>query len=246
VGKSAFAGFVTLRNTQATGHGALILSYEMKPEKWRERFISAETGINTWMARKRGATREQRERMAQAAKAIGKLPIHVHNSVGMGVDDIQSVVRRTKIKEPGLSLVVLDYVGLVKPRQGQEPRLCMREASNTMKQLAMELDIVVFLLAQLNRESQKDKVVRAPRLIDLKDCGDLEQDADMVYLLHRDAKIKPEDTPTYPVNVEVAKNRNGLIGATTILFDSHTLRYLDPSEEREPERKAVDDRDLDY
>lgn len=122
------------------------------------------------------------------------------------------------MKPKGLGLIIIDYCQLIGARDRKAPReQQVAEISQSLKNLAKELDIPVLLLCQLNRSSEQAK--RPPILSDLRESGQLEQDADSVLFLHK------EDPETNIVTCDIAKNRNGPIGKTKLEFNKPTQRF---------------------
>lgn len=132
-------------------------------------------------------------------------------------------IRREKAIH-GLRLVVVDYLGLLDLGQpGKVPRWeRVSEASRALKVLALELQIVVLLAVQLNREADGG----APTLGALRDSGALEQDADRVLLLHRTEEKKTEDKQYSRIFVDLAKNRHGRTGRIELMFDGEHVKFF--------------------
>src|SRR5699024_9435862 len=130
---------------------------------------------------------------------------------------LAQVIRYAKTlqRRQGLAAMVIDYIGLLDSPKGMDERETITEASKRLKQLAVDLNIPVIVLSQLNRgiESRDNK---EPRLSDLRMSGSLEQDADVVLLLHRDLRESAHE-----IKIIVAKNRQGMTGDMTLDFAGH-------------------------
>jgi len=140
---------------------------------------------------------------------------------------IKAKIRALKLKEPKLELVILDYVGLIKDSNFRERYREIGEISAEAKSLAMELKVTFVLVSQLNRDADD----RPPRLSDLRESGNLEQDADLVGLLFQPSKFDPSQ-PQDLVYLNVAKNRHGATGVIELRFNEETVSFSDWTRER--------------
>ena len=162
-------------------------------------------------------------KMMNAIGTYAKLPIF-YDDAGYQMDSgIMSKARKVKA-EKGLSLVVIDYLQLVraseKPKSREET---IASISRNFKAMAKELQVPVIALAQLNRECEKEK--RRPLLSDLRESGGIEQDADAIIFIHRDHEYNP-DKPESEAEAVVAKNRDGGTGIIDLVWNgSYTNFY---------------------
>jgi replicative DNA helicase len=140
---------------------------------------------------------------------------------------VEARIRRAKARRPGLKLVVIDYIGLIRGERGQDTHATMKMISNGLAGLKKELNITILCLAQLNRacEDRRDK---RPMISDLRDCGDLEQDADHVLLVQRPCKYDEWQRHTSALWVKEGKGRHGRNLETCLVFDAPTQR-IDPT-----------------
>jgi replicative DNA helicase len=135
-----------------------------------------------------------------------------------------------KLKEPSLALAIIDYVGLLSaPVPKGERHIEVGRISSEAKGLAIELDMGVLLLSQLNRlvEGRTDK---RPKLSDLRESGSLEQDGDVVGLLYRGAYYDEPGEPRDKAELEIAKNRDGATGRIYLTFTEETASFTDWAE----------------
>lgn len=162
-------------------------------------------------------------RVANALEVIRELPLYVHDQAGLSIAQIRAECRRLRSEE-GLDAVVIDYVQLmgdVVDRRDARRYDQLEETSRRTKALAEELQLPVLLLSQLSRAPEKRTDPR-PRLSDLRECGALEQDADVVGLLHR--KNHREGGLTY---LFLEKQRNGPTGTIKLSLDRPVVRFRD-------------------
>lgn len=152
------------------------------------------------------------DRIARKGSKVGDWPLRVDDTAGQSLAQLRARARSTK-RRMGLGLLVVDYLQLMAARDRRVPReQQVGELSEGLKNLAKELRIPVVALAQLNRGSA-DRQDKRPVISDLRESGRIEQDADHVWLLHRQDMVDPNST-TGELEVYVAKNRNGVQGET--------------------------------
>jgi len=153
---------------------------------------------------------------AYAAKA----PFYITDAVrGIGIDELCAAIRR-RVRKHGIRLVIIDYLQKVRAREKQEKKTYeIGEVSSALRSLAVSTGAALVTLAQLNRESEKDKG-RPPRLSDLGDSKQIEQDADTVILIHR-----KREEQSGPASLIVAKQRDGEVGIVKMYFNGPFARF---------------------
>ena len=201
-------------------------SLEMTSEELVARLLSAEARINSQNMRRGAIKDDEWEKISLGMNSLAQMPIYIDDSGSVTVTEIRSRCRRLQ-SGAGLSAVFIDYLQLVRP--GTLTRNANRneelsEICRTLKATAKDLHIPIIALAQLNRavESRQEK---RPMLSDLRDSGSIEQEADMVAFLYRDAYYNPETSPE-PDLTEfiISKQRNGPTGTVKLRFlKEHTL-----------------------
>ena len=163
-----------------------------------------------------------------AASKLAASPIFIDDTSGMSVLEMRAKARRLKA-EHGLSLVVVDYLQLMRGRGNAERREQeISEISRSLKGLAKELRVPVIALSQLNRGVETRGGNKKPTLADLRESGAIEQDADVIIFLYRD-EVYNKDNPDNKNKAEiiVAKQRNGPTDSLTLSFLSHCTRFMD-------------------
>jgi len=171
-------------------------------------------------------------KLTSGAGRMSSAPLHIDDTPGLSILQLRARARRLW-QQHGIKLFVIDYLQLLNStsRRAQDNRQQeIAEISAGIKALAKELDVPVIVLAQLNRELEKDRN-RKPRLSDLRESGSIEQDADLVGLLYRPAS-DDEEAPSpdeisegVPVNLLVAKQRNGPTGDVHLTFLKPYTRF---------------------
>lgn len=209
----------------------LFVSLEMTPEELTQRVISAECRVLSTHVRAGGnaLTESDWGRMAKGLSNLvgGKLLIADATHADT-FGKIVGVAERTKQKYPDLGLIVIDYVQLINLGTKAESRQAELSAiSRGIKQLGLRLGVPVVVLAQLNRNPAAQG--RKPVLTDLRETGALEQDADIVILLHREDLIDPTSDSAGEVELIIPKHRGGTPGTTFAAAQLHYMDYADLS-----------------
>ena len=223
VGKTAFA--LNIADHVAANDGAaLIFSLEMSRLEVAMRLLAAGTGVSVHAMRTGTRDKNSWDRMTEATTRAGKVRLFIDDKPAIGIGYVRARARRMKRKQ-GLSLIVVDYIGLM-ASQGDNRTQQLGAISRGLKALAKELEVPIIALAQLNRgiEGRQDK---RPMMSDLRDSGEIEQDADIVAMLHREANYS--DAPEWAGVAEllVRKNRNGPIGDLMLGWCPRDTRFSD-------------------
>jgi len=211
-GKSAFALYVSLKAMTEQGTPTAYFSFEMPQKQLLKRMTQSLSGINIRNIQEGTTTDEQTQKYRDASKQIGELPLFTSHSV-KGVEDLISQARYL-VRKKGVKLVVVDYLQLI-GFNSRNMSKCegIAHISHKIKQMALDLNVSVILLAQVNREGAKRETGLS--LYDLKDSGDIENDADIVMLMwphkgdvesSKDSDYRGSYTGLF---YKLAKNREG-------------------------------------
>ncbi len=187
VGKTALALNFAYRVATRAKTPVAIFSLEMSSELLVRRLIASESYIPLQVLSTGKLTGEQRIKLGDAVKRVGNAPIYIDDTPGNKLMDIIAKSRKLQAKEPNLGLIIVDYLGLVETSgkgRNDSRQEEVRKISLALKQLSLELKIPIIALSQLSRDVEKQN--RKPQLSDLRDSGSIEQDADVVMLLHRE------------------------------------------------------------
>ena len=188
--------------------------------------MSAEAGVLLQRMRTGGLNDDDLKAIARIRGDIAGAPLYIDDSPNMTLVEIRSKCRRLKQKS-GLELVVIDYLQLMTSGKRVESRQQeVSEFSRALKLLAKELEVPVIALSQLNRKSE-DRADKRPAISDLRESGSLEQDADMVILLHREAAYEKDHPREGEADFIVAKHRNGPTDTIPVAFQGHLSRFAD-------------------
>ncbi len=205
---------------------SIFFSLEMGRSEIAMRLLSAEASVPLQSMRKGTVDARDWTTIAQTRGRINDAPLYIDDSPNMTLVEIRAKCRRLKQKV-GLKLVVIDYLQLMTSGKKVESRQQeVSEFSRALKLMAKELQVPVIALSQLNRgpEQRADKM---PAISDLRESGSLEQDADMVILLHRESAYEKDNPRAGEADFIVAKHRNGPTGTITVGFHGHFSRFAD-------------------
>jgi replicative DNA helicase len=226
VGKSTlgldFARSAAIKNNLAT----CIFSLEMSRTEITMRLLSAEARVALHHMRTGKLTDDDWTRLARRMGEVSNAPLFIDDSPNMSMMEIRAKCRRLKQRHD-LKLVIIDYLQLMQSGKRVESRQQeVSEFSRALKLLAKELEVPVIAISQLNRgpEQRTDK---KPQMSDLRESGSIEQDADMVVLLHREELYERESPRAGEADFIVAKHRNGPTATITVAFQGHYSRFVD-------------------
>jgi replicative DNA helicase len=211
--------------------GVLIFSLEQSKVELAERFLCIRARINGHRLRAGELDEVERHQLMTASSELSELPLFIDDQPGRSISQIAALSRRMK-RQHNLGLVIIDYLQLIEPEDKRAPReQQVAQITRRLKFLAKELQIPVIALAQLNRgvETRKDGDKR-PRMADLRESGSIEQDADLIMLLHRPEVYMVPGDPEYDqkkgvAEIIVAKNRSGPVGIVTLTWRSEFMRF---------------------
>jgi replicative DNA helicase len=204
----------------------IIFSLEMGRSEIAMRLLSAEASVGLQSMRKGTVHSQDWTTIAQTRGRINDAPLYIDDSPNMTLVEIRAKCRRLK-QRVGLKMVIIDYLQLMTSGKRVESRQQeVSEFSRALKLLAKELEVPVIAISQLNRgpEQRADK---KPALSDLRESGSLEQDADMVILLHRESAYEADNPRAGEADLIVAKHRNGPTRTITVGFHGHFSRFVD-------------------
>ncbi|MGO2660451.1 replicative DNA helicase [Mycetocola reblochoni] len=226
MGKSTLA--LDFARSAAIAHNmpAIFFSLEMGRSEIAMRLLSAEASVPLQSMRKGEMDDRDWTKVASTRGKINDAPLYIDDSPNMTLVEIRAKCRRLKQKV-GLKLVVIDYLQLMTSGKRVESRQQeVSEFSRALKLLAKELQVPVIALSQLNRASEQ-RADKMPAVSDLRESGSLEQDADMVILLHRESVYEKDSPRAGEADLIVAKHRNGPTRTVTVAFHGHYSRFAD-------------------
>ncbi len=226
MGKSTLALDVARNASVHAGATTVFFSLEMGRAEIAMRLLAAEATIPMQTLRKGALDNRDFQKLAATQARIAEAPLFIDDSPNLTLVEIRAKCRRLK-QQHGLKMVVIDYLQLLSSGKKSESRQQeVSEFSRALKLLSKEIDVPVIALSQLNRASEQ-RADKMPAISDLRESGSLEQDADMVILLHREA-VGDRDSPRAgEADFILAKQRNGPTGTVTVAFQGHYSRFQD-------------------
>jgi replicative DNA helicase len=208
------------------GLASVIFSLEMSRNEIVMRLLSAEAQVPLHHMRSGTMSDADWSRLASKMGTVSEAPLFIDDSPNMTLMEIRAKCRRLKQRHD-LRLVIVDYLQLMTSGKRVESRQQeVSEFSRSLKLLAKELGVPVIAISQLNRGAEQ-RVDKKPMLSDLRESGSLEQDADMVVLLHREDAYERESPRAGEADFIVAKHRNGPTQTVTVAFQGHYSRFVD-------------------
>jgi replicative DNA helicase len=220
VGKSALALSIAMSVARAR-RAVLFVSLEMGGAEQVQRLLVSEAGVHNERVRRGRISAEEAGRIATASQVLYGHTFWLDDAPHQTAVRIAATAARIHRKDP-LGLVVIDYLQLIRPTNARVPRHeQVAEVSRELKLLAKQLKAPVLLLAQLNRDSEREG--RRPRISDLRESGAVEQDSDTIMLMHADGE--PSESGIQTVELIVGKQRNGPKGAVTLRYEGRFFRF---------------------
>ncbi len=263
VGKTAFALNLALNMAKKNQKTVGFFSVEMPSRQMMMRLVSAESYVTYKNIQTNHMSKNDLVKVKDGLAVLGSIPLYFDETAGIKISDIVIKTRKLKNENPNLCAILIDYIGLVTTHKKTESRqLEVSEISRTLKELARELDITVIALSQLSREVER-RPSKRPSLSDLRESGGLEQDADVVMLMFREdyyleqgtlkekdsqygsyystLKANPNELAPSLVDIMIAKNRNGEIGTSTLIFFKACASFSEPDTQLRMSIKAMQD-----
>ena len=223
MGKTAFALNIARNVSVVSGKRVAFFSLEMSKEQLASRVLSSEAMVGGTKLRTGELSENEWTRLVEAGDLLSKADLYLDDTPGITVPEMKAKIRRLK----DVDLVMIDYLQLMNSAQRIDNRV--QEITRSLKIMAKELNIPVVTLAQLARAGEKRQEHR-PVLSDLRDSGSIEQDADIVLFLYRDAYYSneaksPEEVDKNRAECIVAKNRHGELKNVPLHWQGEFMRF---------------------
>jgi replicative DNA helicase len=252
MGKTSFAMNIAEHIGADNNIPVVLFSLEMSKQQFVERMLCSRSMVDSQLVRKGMLNDNQYQELVHTASELSEKPIFVDDTPAITPLELRGKARRLRAQH-GIRCIIIDYLqlmslgGRVESRQQE-----VSEMSRYLKALARELEIPVVVLSQLNR-SPEGREGHRPRMSDLRESGSIEQDADVVMLLHRESYYKkqekaseenkdkstdeimnPDDQEDNTAEIIIAKQRNGPTGGVTLIFNSQFTRFESLSKVQTP------------
>jgi len=214
-----------------------VFSLEMSSQQLIKRLLSAQSRVSIFDLQRGVIHHEKLEEVHRSCKELVNAPIYIDDTFDLTLLELKSKSRLLKA-EHDVKMIIVDYLQLLTPVVQRDKARYQEigEMTRALKGLSKELNIPIIALSQLSRETEK--LERPPKLSDLRESGSIEQDADVVIFLHIESKKKRdeeeeedlatqqgENTHRTPIQIIVAKQRNGPTGEIKLLFDKQISKF---------------------
>ncbi|MCQ2398925.1 MAG: replicative DNA helicase [Clostridia bacterium] len=250
VGKTSFAMNIVENIATTTDKVCAVFSLEMGKEQLTQRMLGSIAGISMQSALDGTLTKEEWLKIAAAREKLAKAKVFIDDSTLVTPSEILSKCRRIK-KNYGLDLIMIDYIQLMKAGSGKyedNRQQEVSEISRNLKIIAKELQVPVVALSQLSRDNQK-REDHTPQLADIRESGAIEQDADIVMLIHNpDHYATQEELATGKIkpnvrHIIIAKHRNGSTGTIPLFFKGECTKFMniDERDDRKKDQEKAPD-----
>lgn len=205
----------------------LFFSLEMSKEQLVDRMLADAAGVDAWNIRTGNLSDEDFSKISEAMGEMAEAPIYIDDTPGLSVLEMRTKARRASHEQP-LGLIIVDYLQLMQSwHRGNDNNRVQEvsEISRGLKLIARELNVPVIALSQLSRtvESRNPQI---PQLADLRESGSIEQDADLVMFIYREAYYNPDTERQNITDLIIAKHRNGPTGKVELYFHPERLRFM--------------------
>ena len=228
MGKTALALNVAKYVATKERKPAVIFSLEMGAEELIERMLASEGMVPAYHLKTGNLSTDEWKRLVQAQNNLYDAPIFVDDTAGIRISEIRSNARKLAQEMGGLGVIIIDYLQLITGAKGENRQQIVSEISRELKILAKDLKVPVIALSQLSRavEQRQDK---RPMLADLRESGSIEQDADIVAFLYREAYYQKEQADSQEANnvteLILEKNRHGSLGTVKLYFHKEYTKF---------------------
>jgi replicative DNA helicase len=239
MGKTALAINIAQNAAIKSGAKVAVFSLEMSKESLLRRMLATQAWVDQRKLQTGFLGREDHDKLEKALGLLVESQLFIDDTAAISLAEMRAKARRLKQNAGGLDLIVVDYLQLMSAtvpssgRKNYENRTQEVSAiSRGLKALAKELDVPVMALSQLSRASERRGEDKRPLLSDLRESGSIEQDADVVAFIHREAYYKRDEemseTDKARSEIIVAKQRNGPTGTVYLSFLSRFTRFENP------------------
>lgn len=228
MGKTALALNIAKHVATMERKPAVIFSLEMGAEELIERMVASEGMIPGYHLKTGNLSTDEWKRLVHAQSNLYDVPIFVDDTAGIRISDIRSKARKLSQEMGGLGIIIIDYLQLITGSKRENRQQIVSEISRELKILAKDLRVPVIALSQLSRsvEQRQDK---RPMLSDLRESGSIEQDADIVAFLYREAYYQKKQADSQEANnateLILEKNRHGSLGTVKLYFHKEYTKF---------------------
>ncbi len=225
MGKTTLVTNLAYNIATASKQPVLFFSLEMSKEQLVDRMLADASGVDAWNIRTGNLSDDDFSKLSEAMGELAEAQIFIDDTPGLSVLEMRTKARRANHEQP-LGLVIVDYLQLMQGNGRDNGNRVQEvgEISRGLKLIARELNVPVIALSQLSR-SVESRSPQIPQLADLRESGSIEQDADIVMFIYREAYYNPETERENITDLIIAKHRNGPTGKIELYFHPERLRF---------------------
>ncbi len=230
MGKTALAINIAEHVAVSLRQSVAVFSLEMSKQQLTQRLLCSRSGVDSQRLRRNMLNEQDWEKLQFSVGELSDAPLYIDDTPGLSLLALRAKARRLAARHD-LQMIVIDYLQLMNAPGAESRQQEVTKLSMGIKALARELDVPVICLSQLNRGPESREGHR-PRMSDLRESGSIEQDADVVMMLHREDyyhRGEPDYTDTNVSELILAKQRNGPTGTVKLVFDGQTTRFKNPA-----------------
>jgi replicative DNA helicase len=240
MGKSALVANIAENAVLGTGHPAneasavALFSLEMSESELAQRFVASQARIRGEELRKGRVAENRWPKILDACQRLSGAPLWIDDSSDTGVLEVRAKARRLHHQlDNGLGLIIIDYLQLMRHEGRVESRVeQVGQISRGLKSLARELNVPVIALSQLSRAVEQRGGEKRPILSDLRESGQIEQDADLVMFIYREEYYDKDSERPGEADIIIAKHRNGPVGDVVLTFQKEYPKFMNYAGER--------------
>lgn len=226
MGKTTLVTNLAYNVATVAKQSVLFFSLEMSKEQLVDRMLADASGVDAWNIRTGNLSDDDFGKLSEAMGELAEAPIFIDDTPGVSVLEMRTKARRAN-HEQTLGLIIIDYLQLMQGSGASQGNRVQEvsEISRGLKLIARELNVPVIALSQLSR-SVESRSPQIPQLADLRESGSIEQDADIVMFIYREAYYNPETERENITDLIIAKHRNGPTGKVELYFHPERLRFM--------------------
>lgn len=226
MGKSTLVSNLAYNIATIAKQSVLFFSLEMSKEQLVDRMLADASGVDAWNIRTGNLSDEDFNKLSEAMGEMAEAPIFFDDTPGISVLEMRTKARRVAHDAP-LGLIIIDYLQLMSGSGKHDGNRVQEvsEISRGLKLIARELNVPVIALSQLSR-TVENRTPQIPQLADLRESGSIEQDADIVMFIYREAYYNPDTDRENITDLIIAKHRNGPVGKVELYFHPERLRFM--------------------
>lgn len=226
MGKSTLVSNLAYNIATIAKQSVLFFSLEMSKEQLVDRMLADASGVDAWNIRTGNLSDEDFNKLSEAMGEMAEAPIFFDDTPGISVLEMRTKARRVAHDAP-LGLIIIDYLQLMSGSGKHDGNRVQEvsEISRGLKLIARELNVPVIALSQLSR-TVENRTPQIPQLADLRESGSIEQDADIVMFIYREAYYNPDTDRENITDLIIAKHRNGPTGKVELYFHPERLRFM--------------------